>query len=71
MSCLYWNVQGLGNPRAFKKLQRIIKLKDPTLVFLYETKISSYSCSSFKFLFHCDGLFVVDSIGANGGLIML
>ncbi|XP_073120906.1 uncharacterized protein [Henckelia pumila] len=49
MSCIVWNVRGLGNQRAFRELKRLIADKKPSLLFLCETRngglcfIKSYS----------------------------
>ncbi|XP_058746609.1 uncharacterized protein LOC131619537 [Vicia villosa] len=39
MKILSWNCRGLGNPRAVRALSRLIKLENPSLVFLMETKL--------------------------------
>ncbi|KAH9656688.1 reverse transcriptase domain-containing protein [Citrus sinensis] len=41
MNILSWNVQGLGNPRAFQALRKILQLHGAQLVFLCETKVST------------------------------
>ncbi|KAH9648888.1 reverse transcriptase domain-containing protein [Citrus sinensis] len=38
MNILSWNVRGLGNPRAFQALRKILQLHGAQLVFLSETK---------------------------------
>ena len=37
MSCLVWNYRGLGNLRTGRELVDIIRVKDPSIVFLAET----------------------------------
>ena len=38
MSLLSWNCRGLGNPQTVNALKKVIRLEDPNLVFLMETK---------------------------------
>ena len=38
MSAISWNCRGLGNPLTVNALHRVVLEKDPTLVFLMETK---------------------------------
>ena len=38
MSAISWNCRGLGNPLTVNNLQKVVLEKDPTLVFLMETK---------------------------------
>ncbi|MBA0818733.1 hypothetical protein Gohar_021793, partial [Gossypium harknessii] len=37
---IYWNVRGLGNPRAVRRLRFLLKQNNPQIVFLMETKVS-------------------------------
>ena len=37
MSCLVWNYRGLGNRRTLHELASIVREKDPSVMFLYET----------------------------------
>ncbi|KAA3456108.1 reverse transcriptase [Gossypium australe] len=39
MKIICWNVRGLGNPRAVKRLRFLLKQNNPDMVFLMETKI--------------------------------
>ena len=38
MSAISWNYRGLGNPLTVNAFQKVVLEKDPTLVFLMETK---------------------------------
>ena len=40
MSAISWNCGGLGNPLTVKALQNVVLEKDPTLVFLMETRFN-------------------------------
>ncbi|KAL5571056.1 hypothetical protein UlMin_020653 [Ulmus minor] len=71
MSCIVWNVRGLGNQRAFKNLSRLLSDEDPSLVFLCETKLVAGQCKNLKQKLGYDGCFVRDNIGRKGGLILL
>jgi len=39
MKLLSWNCQGLGNPRAVRALLRLIRVENPQIVFLMETRL--------------------------------
>ena len=71
MSCLSWNCQGLGNPQAVRDLHHLVKDKKPTVVFLMETKIFNKNCDFLRIKLGYDHMFVVDSVGRSGGLILL
>lgn len=42
-----WNARGLGNPRAFKRAQKLIQKVSPDLVFILETKLAGRRAHSF------------------------
>ena len=70
MSLLSWNCRGLGNPQTVNTLKKVIRLEDPNLVFLMETK--SYE-ERVKIVCNQCGLkdsFVVPSDGLKGGLAL-
>lgn len=71
MSCLSWNCQGLGNLRAVHALQRLIFSKDPTVVFLCETKSNVWHMERLQMKFNYDRSFTVDSISNSGSLCVL
>ncbi|KAA3465212.1 reverse transcriptase [Gossypium australe] len=39
MKILSWNVRGLWNPRIIRRLRHVLKLQNPQVVYLMETKI--------------------------------
>ncbi|KAK2651619.1 hypothetical protein Ddye_011475 [Dipteronia dyeriana] len=45
---LSWNVGGLGNPRAFAALSRLLKKNSPDFVFLSETKLCGWKADRVK-----------------------
>ena len=40
MSILSWNCRGLGNPQTVNASKKVIRLEDPSFVFLMETKLN-------------------------------
>ncbi|KAL0462161.1 UNVERIFIED_CONTAM: hypothetical protein Slati_0103700 [Sesamum latifolium] len=70
MSILVWNCQWLGNPETVHGLRDLIRVNNPLLVFLTETKCSVSQIEILKKglnLFGCG----VDSRGKSGGLALL
>lgn len=48
MEILSWNCRGLGSPRAVRPLVRLIRIENPTMVFLRETKLKTDEVLRFK-----------------------
>jgi exonuclease III len=71
MSFLSWNCRGLGNPRAIRDLHQMVKEKGPSMVFLMETKICNKDMDFLRIKLKFDYIFVVNSVGRSGGLIIL
>ncbi|XVE83785.1 hypothetical protein DITRI_Ditri16bG0114600 [Diplodiscus trichospermus] len=71
MRCLAWNCHGLGNPRTIYALQKILKKKDPDVLFLSETIQKSCKLDKIRVQYNLHGLFCVDPMGQSGGLAML
>lgn len=71
MSCLVWNARGLGSPRAFHDFRQLLTGCSPNVVFLSETHIGRQRCKNWRIILGFDGLFVVDSVGRKGGLILM
>lgn len=71
MSCLSWNCRALGNLRAVHVLQRLISNKDPTVVFLRETKSNVAHMERLMRKLNFDRSFTVASRGRSGGLYVL
>lgn len=70
MSVLIWNAHGLGNRRAFRELHRLTADKSPSILFISETKLRSYSCTPFCRSLGFSGVFAVNSSGRSGGLVL-
>ena len=68
---LSWNVQGLGNPRAFSALKRLMKRHSPKFVFLSETKITGSKAVKVRDNFGNYEVFWVDCNGSSDGLMFL
>ncbi|TXG68544.1 hypothetical protein EZV62_003479 [Acer yangbiense] len=68
---LCWNVLGLGNPRAFAALRRLMKKHSPDLVFLSKTKSNGFKADNVKVSLGFNNCFSVDSCGNSGGLLLL
>lgn len=71
MNIICWNARGLGNPRAFRELRRLIAEKDPILLFLSETKMREAKCKMWKSILGFTGCLMVDCRGKSGGLTLL
>lgn len=52
-------------------MRRIFVERNPNLFIICETKLVSSQCKWWKWKFHLDGIFVVDSNRRSGGLILL
>ncbi|XP_073152290.1 uncharacterized protein [Henckelia pumila] len=71
MSCIVWNVRGLGNQRAFRELKRLIADKKLSLLFLCETCKRDIVNNNWAILLGFKGCFSVGSRGYSGGLGLL
>ncbi|KAK2655391.1 hypothetical protein Ddye_008443 [Dipteronia dyeriana] len=71
MKIVSWNVWGLGNPRTFMALRKVLKKHSPSLVFLSETKLRGRKVISLKRQLGFEGCFQVDCVGRSGGLLLL
>ncbi|KAK3225143.1 hypothetical protein Dsin_005005 [Dipteronia sinensis] len=68
---LSWNVRGLGNPRAFLALKRVLKRFSPSLVFLSETKLHKVRPKGLGAYWVLKGYFKWIVKGKSRGLLML
>ncbi|XP_018853114.2 uncharacterized protein LOC109015083 [Juglans regia] len=69
--CLSWNCRGLGNPRTVRELHRIVKCKNPSLIFLIETKCGRETVEKARNRLGFDSSFVVDNRGLSGGVAFI
>ena len=71
MNAINWNCRGLGNPLTVKALQKVVLEKDPTLVFLMETKMDTMEMDGIKQKVERKQDLVVPSIKRASGLALL
>ena len=70
MSCLAWNCCGLGNLRTGRELVKIIRAKDPAVVFLAETLTDDARLEVIQRSIGFDHRWVVPRVGRGGGLVL-
>ncbi|KAL5571254.1 hypothetical protein UlMin_020851 [Ulmus minor] len=71
MKLLVWNVQGIGNPWTSNSLLSLVKIHDPDILFLIETKMDSRNVLFLRNkLGFCDD-FSVSRVGLSGGLSLM
>lgn len=70
MSCLTWNCSGIGNLRTGRELIKIIRAKDPPVVFLVETLTDEARLEVVQRSIDFDHRWVVPRVGRNGGLVL-
>ena len=70
MSLLSWNCRGFGNPQIVNTLKKVIRLEDPNLVFLMETKSNEEWVKIVRNQCGFKDSFVVPSDGFKGGLAL-
>ncbi|KAL0411828.1 UNVERIFIED_CONTAM: hypothetical protein Slati_3772500 [Sesamum latifolium] len=70
MKILAWNCQGLGAPWTVRVLRELVRLHDPGLVFLSETKCNSRRGEMLKEKLNYFSV-GVSSKGRSGGLLLL
>ena len=71
MNILSWNVRGLGNPRAFQALRKILQWHGAQLVFLCETKVSTMLMNVIANKLSFENCRAVNCNGRGGGIAML
>ncbi|XP_024038343.1 uncharacterized protein LOC112097373 [Citrus clementina] len=71
MKILSWNIRGLGNPRMYPALKKILQMHGPHLVFLCETKLKTRQMNEVSRKLNYENCFAVSSIGKGGGLALL
>ena len=70
MSLLSWNCRGLGNPQTVNALKKVIRLEDPGVVFLLETKSDVDWVIFVRDQCGFSESFIVPSDGLRGGLAL-
>jgi hypothetical protein len=74
MSCIAWNCRGLGNLRTVIAFKKLVRDKNPTCVFLSETKKKDFEMNKFRNVQGLSGVVAVSCLGEgsrrDGGLAM-
>ena len=70
MNCLVWYCRGLGNPRTVRELGKIIRAKDPSVVFVAETWTDEVRLDQILRNIDFDNKWVVLREGRGGGLAL-
>ena len=70
MSLIVWNCRGLGNLRTGKELERMVRAKDPSVVFLAETWADEARLKEVQRNLNFDNLFFVERNNRGGGLAL-
>ncbi|XP_042974662.1 uncharacterized protein LOC122306298 [Carya illinoinensis] len=71
MKTISWNSRGLGNPRGVRTLRDLVRREDPEVLFLMETKMSSWQMERIRVSMGFGCCFTVPSEGRSGGLALL
>ncbi len=70
MNCISWNCCGLGNPGTVQELARLVREKDPSVMFLSETWMDDNRLELLRCRFLFSNKFVVKQINKGGGLVL-
>ena len=70
MIIIGWNCRGLGNRRAVEVLTELVRRKDPTILFLMETKRNVREMEPIKTELGFQSMLAVSSEGRRGGLAL-
>ncbi|KAK2661602.1 hypothetical protein Ddye_000176 [Dipteronia dyeriana] len=71
MNIMVWNVQGLGNGRAFRTLINLKQYHNSYMMILFETKVSHVVMESVRVKLGFGGKLVVNNVWRSGGVGML
>ena len=70
MNCLVWNYRGLGNLRTGKELGKIVRAKDPSIMFIAETLADEARLDMIQANLDFEHKWVVPRVGHGGGLAL-
>ncbi|KAA3453717.1 reverse transcriptase [Gossypium australe] len=68
MKILSWNVRGLGNPRTVNRLKNKLRVINPRILFLIETKLSAKKMEMVRLKCGFENGIDIGSIGSRGGV---
>nr|XP_023874851.1 uncharacterized protein LOC111987372 [Quercus suber] len=71
MSCMCWNVRGLGNHRTIRELANIVRAQDPSVLFLAETWADKARLDKLCDELNFEEKWVVTRVTRAGGLALL
>ena len=70
MSLLYWNCQGLGNQRIENQLAKMVRVKDPSVMFIAETWTDEDRLKNIQKRLEFKNKFLVPRKNKAGGLVL-
>lgn len=70
MSCLVWNCHGFGNPCIGNELAKMVRAKDPSIVFLAETWADEARLKDVKRKIEFENMFVSPRNNRGGELAL-
>jgi ribonuclease HI len=70
MICISWNCRGLGNQGTVQELAKLVRIKDPSVLFLSETWMDEDRLEGLRCRFNFSNKFVVKRINKGGGLVL-
>lgn len=68
MKIINWNVRGLGRSRTAKRLKNKLRVVNPQIFFLMETKLSAKKMESMRLKCGFENGIDVGAVGSKGGL---
>lgn len=63
MTILAWNYCGLGEPQAIQVLLKLLKLENPSMVFLIKTKLKKLEFELLKYRLSYENSLVLNCVG--------
>lgn len=70
MSCISWNVRGLGNSRIFNGLSNFVLSVKPSFIFLMKSRLDGSELNCLFQKFHYHSFHCVEADDKTGGLIL-
>lgn len=70
MQVLVWNCRGAGDSEFERAIMDLVRINNPTLVFLLETRLTASRIGPFKTTLGLHSSNGVDSVGLSSGIWM-